>query len=48
MREEFRKVEVLEPQQILLTKHDIERFLFKMNEELRIFQTSIERRSNQR
>jgi len=48
MREEFRKVELLEPEQILLTKYDIERFLFKINVELQAMQASIERRGNQR
>jgi len=48
MQEEFRKVELLEPEQVLLGKHDIERLLFKMNEELRAFQIALERRANQR
>jgi hypothetical protein len=35
MREEFRKLEVLEPSQMVVTSKDLERILFKMNEELR-------------
>lgn len=35
MREEFRKLEVIEPSQMLITNKDLERVLFKMNEELR-------------
>ena len=35
MREEFRKLEVLEPSQMFITNKDLERVLFKMNEELR-------------
>ena len=48
MQEEFRKVELLEPDQVVLGKHDIERLLFKMNEELRAFQIALERRANLR
>lgn len=35
MREEFRKLEILEPPQMLITSNDLERILFRMNEELR-------------
>lgn len=35
MREEFRKLEILEPSQMLITSIDLERILFKMNEELK-------------
>ncbi|GAQ26157.1 MULTISPECIES: hypothetical protein [Tepidanaerobacter] len=35
MREEFRKLEILEPPQMLITSNDLEKILFKMNEELR-------------
>ncbi|HHY71027.1 MAG TPA: hypothetical protein GX519_05100 [Thermoanaerobacterales bacterium] len=35
MREEFRKLEILEPSQMLVTNNDLERILFRMNEELR-------------
>lgn len=35
MREEFRKLEILEPSQMLLTNNDLERILFRMNEELK-------------
>ncbi|MGE5552630.1 MAG: hypothetical protein ACM3XZ_01755 [Betaproteobacteria bacterium] len=33
LREEFRKIEVLEPQELLLTHYDAERFLYRMGEE---------------
>lgn len=33
MRAEFRKLEILEPSQILISSNDLERILFKMNEE---------------
>lgn len=35
MREEFRKMEILEPSQMLVTNNDLERMLFRMNEELK-------------
>ena len=46
MREEFRKVEVLEPEVIELSKQDIERFLFRVSEEMRHYRSSYERRSD--
>lgn len=35
MREEFRKIEILDPPELLLKKHDMERMFFKVNEELK-------------
>ncbi|KXG75306.1 hypothetical protein AN618_19440 [Fervidicola ferrireducens] len=35
MREEFRKIEVIEPTQMIITNKDLEKILFKMGEELR-------------
>ncbi|NLY74357.1 MAG: hypothetical protein GX075_03550 [Firmicutes bacterium] len=35
LREEFRKIKVLEPNQISLSNGDVERLLFKVNEEYR-------------
>ncbi|MGB9839605.1 hypothetical protein [Thermovenabulum sp.] len=35
MREEFRKIEILEPPQMIITNKDLERILFKMGEEFR-------------
>ncbi|MDI6871304.1 MAG: hypothetical protein QME79_08105 [Bacillota bacterium] len=35
LREEFRKIEVLEPAELLLTHYDAERFLYRMGEELK-------------
>lgn len=35
MREEFRKIEILDPQEIVLSKYDMERLFFKVNEELK-------------
>jgi len=44
MREEFRKIEVLEPDQMIMTRHDVERFLFRTNEELRAYRSLLERK----
>jgi hypothetical protein len=35
LREEFRKIKVLEPDQLFFSTHEMERFLFKVNEEFR-------------
>lgn len=45
MREEFRKVELLEPDQIFLGKNEVEKLLFKINEELQSYCISLERRA---
>ncbi|QGT99878.1 dehydrogenase [Candidatus Syntrophocurvum alkaliphilum] len=44
MKEEFRTIEILEPQEITLSKHDIERFIFKTSEELKEYKNYLERR----
>ncbi|MGE5415160.1 MAG: hypothetical protein ACM3UZ_00075 [Acidobacteriota bacterium] len=44
MKEEFRKIEVLEPDNISLSKIDIERLLFKVNEELKSFKAYMEKK----
>lgn len=36
LREEFRKIKVIEPQELFLTNSQVERFLFKVNEEYHI------------
>ncbi|HEY8464974.1 MAG TPA: hypothetical protein VIM29_13365 [Bacillota bacterium] len=35
LREEFRKIKVLEPEKLFLSNNEMERFLFKVNEEYR-------------
>lgn len=35
LREEFRKIEVLEPEELLLSHYDAERFLYRMGEEMK-------------
>ncbi len=46
LRDEFRKVEVLSPAQISLDKHQVERIIYKMNEELRTYRLYLEKRMN--
>ncbi len=48
MRDEFRKIEILEPQEIYLTKQDAERLLFKMNTELRNYRNALDKKYNLR
>lgn len=47
-REEFRKIEILEPASVQLSKHDIERLFFRMSEELKASQQHMERKYNGR
>lgn len=44
MQEEFRKVEVVEPQTLTLGRGDMERLLFRISEELRRYHRSLERK----
>ncbi len=46
MKEEFRKVELIEPEQMTLNKIDIERMLFKVNEELKSYRSELEKKAN--
>jgi len=48
MCQEFRKIEMLEPKQLVLNKKDIERILYKMNEELHHFSEVLEKKLNSR
>lgn len=43
-REDFRKIEILEPAEMVLNRNDLERMLFQMNEELKKFKAALERR----
>ena len=47
-REEFRKIEIIEPENVVLNKVDIERVLFKVSEELRNCRMLIERKYSSR
>ncbi|MDA8210401.1 MAG: hypothetical protein M0021_00735 [Clostridia bacterium] len=47
-REEFRKIEILEPAEIVMNKFDVERLLFGMNRELRKYRDYLEKKLNAR
>jgi 5-methylcytosine-specific restriction endonuclease McrBC GTP-binding regulatory subunit McrB len=44
LRDEFRKIEVIAPGEIVLDKHDIERIIHRISEEMRNYQLFLERR----
>ncbi|AGL01958.1 hypothetical protein [Desulfallas gibsoniae] len=47
-REDFRKIEVLEPGSIVMSRSDLERFLFKVGEEIKSHIAYLERKYNSR
>lgn len=47
MRSEFRKIEILEPENMIFSRFDVERILFRINEELHIFKRQFERKFKQ-
>lgn len=47
-REDFRKVEVISPQDIMMDKIEIERILFRVAEEIKIYRSHVERKYNLR
>ncbi len=44
LRDEFRKVDILSPEEMLLDKQQIERIIYKINEELRNYQLYLKKR----
>lgn len=48
MRDEFRKIEILSPSELYLSKQDAERFLFKVNTELRSYRNLLDKKYNLR
>ena len=48
MRDEFRKVEIIEPQELFMSKQDAERLLFKINTELRTYRNGLDKKYNLR
>jgi hypothetical protein len=46
LRDEFRKVEVISPDEVSLDRHEVERIIYKINEELRNYRLYLERRLN--
>lgn len=47
-REEFRKIEIIEPEAMTLSKIDLERILFRVSEELRGYRFLLERKYSTR
>lgn len=47
-REEFRKIELLEPDNIVLSRMDTERILFRLSEEMRSYRMQLERKFHSR
>jgi hypothetical protein len=47
-REEFRKIEIIEPENLYLSNHDVERLFFKIGDEMKNYRTYIEKRLNSR
>lgn len=48
MRDEFRKIEIIEPQETFMSKQDLERLLFKTNAELRSYRNALDKKYNLR
>lgn len=46
LRDEFRKVQVISPEEVRLDKHEVERIVYKINEELNTYRLYLERRLN--
>ncbi len=46
MREEFRCIQVIEPEQMILSRQELERILFKMNEEMKLNFLALWRKMN--
>ncbi|MGD0153688.1 MAG: hypothetical protein ABSC17_08000 [Thermacetogeniaceae bacterium] len=44
LREEFRKIEVVAPNELVMNKHDVERIIYRIGEEMRNYQLYLERR----
>jgi hypothetical protein len=44
LRDEFRKIEVIAPDEIVLDKHEVERIIYRISEEMRNYQLFLERR----
>ncbi|ABO49678.1 conserved hypothetical protein [Desulforamulus reducens MI-1] len=47
-RDDFRKIEIIEPVNLALTKYDVERLLFRVAEEMRVYRSLLERKFNHR
>ena len=47
-RDDFRKIEIIDPPNMSLTRYDVERLLFRVAEEMRVYRSLLERRINNR
>ena len=47
-RDDFRKIEIVEPANLVLTRYDVERLLFRVAEEMRVYRTLLDRKYNSR
>jgi hypothetical protein len=45
-REDFRRIEVLSPPSLTLNRHDIERLIFRIGEEMKSYRSHIDRKYN--
>jgi len=48
VREDFRRIEIALPHSLSLNKHEIERFLFRVSEEVKEYKTLLEKKYNLR
>ncbi|MTI79351.1 MAG: hypothetical protein FH758_00505 [Firmicutes bacterium] len=48
VREDFRKIQILEPAELLLTNYEIERLLFRFSEEMNEYRDYLNRKYNSR
>jgi len=46
VRDSFCKIEIIKPESIVLSRNDLERFLFKVGEEIKDYVTHLERKHN--
>ncbi len=47
-RDDFRKIEIIDPPNLSLTRYDVERLLFRVAEEMRTYRALLERKYNSR
>ncbi|AQS60515.1 hypothetical protein [Desulforamulus ferrireducens] len=47
-RDDFRKIEIIDPPNMSLSKYDVERLLFRVAEEMRVYRSLLERKLNNR
>lgn len=45
-RDDFRKIEIIDPPNLTLSRYDVERLLFRVAEEMRVYRSLLERKYN--